>query len=377
MDLRVVVAVALWCAASSSGWAADVPRQEMTAMAVELGRILPLVLSDAAAERPQVKKIGAGLDRLTKAALKVEATLPASIDDPIMKYIPTKLSGAFKSARRDLKQRDMVRLRARLLRVTSYCIGCHTRTRGGDASVVIAPDFGPGRTAHLDKAEFYAATRQFSAAIVNFEYALNDQVFAARYPGRWEVAAKKLLALTVRVEQRPRLVVELLAKIRDSKTAPARMSTDIQAWTTAVKAWTEEPPAASEPTLDNAKRLLLEGEARVTKAGSPDAGLVEFLRSSAMTHLLLLDTRSREAGEVMLLAGQVAEKIGLLNLTTLHEIYYEACIRHVPHTATARACLNQLKSSQMAVGVTDHGKLVYSDDVYARLDALEELAKPK
>lgn len=377
MRTLLVVVLASWPAISNRALATEVPRQEMAEMADELGRLLPLVLNNAHAERPPLKKIKASLDKLVKAATKVEATLPAAIDDPIMKYIPTKLSASFQSARRDLKLGDMTRLRARLLRVTGYCIGCHTRTRGGDASVVIAPDFGRAQLAHLDKAEFYAATRQFSAAIVNFEYALNDKEFAAKYPTRWELAAKKLLALTVRVEQRPRLAVELLANIRDSKTAPARLTPALNAWTEAVKAWAEEPATAGEPTLDHARRLYAEGQARITKAGSPDAGLVEFLRASAMAHLLLQDTRSAAAGETMLLAGQIAETIGFLNLTTLHEIYYEACIRHAPHTPVARKCLDQLKSSQLAIDVTDNGKLVYADDVYARLDTLEVLAKPK
>lgn len=371
-----VVAILTASAATSFAQSGELPRREMAIMAKELGRVLPLVVSDTEREKATTAtRLAKSLDILVATARQVETKLPAANDDPIMRFVPTKLSATFRAAQHDLKVGNPTRMRARLLNVTGYCIACHTRTAGGEASIKIDPDFGESELSNLDTAEFYVATRQFSAAIVRLEYALNDVVFASRYPHRWERAAKKLLALTVRVQQKPRLVLELLAKIRDSKTAPAGLQRDLEIWKEAVKSWLGESEGDGAPSLANAKRLFKDGNARVAASGSSDAGLVDYLRASAMTHLLLQQPPSSDTGETLFLAGQVAEKVASLNLTTLHEIYYEACIRSEPHTALARSCFARFKASQLAVGVTDGKALVYPDDVYLRLDPLEALAK--
>lgn len=374
--MRLGLSAGAWLLASTTLMAADgeVPRAEMRQMAKELGRILPLALNDAQFEKRAVQdRVFAGLERLAKAARLVEVGLPKSGDDPIMQFVPTKLVAAFTSAQRDLKAKRFPQLKGRLLRTTAYCIGCHTRAAGGVASIEIDPDFGKGQFSSLDKAEFYAATRQFPKAIEQYEAVLNDPWFGRKYPHRWERAAKKMLAITVRVEQKPRLALELLAKIRDSQAAPESLKRDTEIWRGAVKSWLEEAPAAMD--LEAVKRLYQKGDDRTLKTGSKDAGLIEFLRGSAATHDLLQNKDAADYGEILFFAGLTSERLAGFNLGTLHDIYYEACIRRQPHSELAKRCYDRFRAQLLASGITDFDALEYPDDVIERMDELNRLAR--
>jgi len=355
-----------------------IPRVEMKSMALNLGEILPLVISDVAFERPESRrKILSGLKKLARSARRIEYKLPATNDDPLIGFVTVKLSRNFETAAAVLARRDDARARSLIRNATAYCISCHTRSAGGTATIAIEPKVQGVELSALDLAEFYTATRQFEKAIIHYEAVLNDQWFAQRYPHRWEFAVKKMLAIVVRVQSSPRLALELLAKIHQSNTVPASLARDATIWRESVKDWLATPAKATAgiDPLVHGKEQYKKGEGLVAKTGSRDAGLIPFLRASADLHeYLSLRREPAMYAEALLLAGRTAEQLASLNLWTLRDYYFEACIKVSPHSAVARQCLDRFRTSQLADTRTKTGAMVYADDVRERLDELSRLA---
>jgi len=355
-----------------------IPRVEMKNMALNLGAILPLVISDTAFERPESRrKILTGLRNLAKSAHRIEYKLPVTNDDPLIGFVTVKLSRNFEVAAADLARGETGRARSLIRNATAYCISCHTRSAGGTATIAIEPKVAGVELSALDLAEFYTATRQFEKAIIHYEAVLNDQWFAQRYPHRWEFAAKKMLAIVVRVQSSPRLALELLAKIHQSNTVPASLARDAAIWRESVKEWLAAPTKGASVTdpLVRGKEQFEKGEALVAKTGSREAGLIPFLRASADLHeYLSLRREAAPYADALFLAGRTAEQLASLNLWTLRDSYFEACIKVSPHSAIARQCLERFKMAQLADTRSKTGAMVYADDVRERLDELSHLA---
>ena len=101
--------------------------------------------------------------------------------------------------------------------------------------------------------------------------------------------------------------------------------------------------------LQKAKSLLQQGWKFSANSIQSRAGLVYFLRASVQLHDLL-STKSHKLvyGEALYYAGLTAESLREINLWTLHEAYYESCIRFQPYTTTAKKCYLRMEALQLA-----------------------------
>ncbi len=341
-------------------------RKDMREMAEVFSEALPIVISDAAYEKPSLqKKLVKDLRKLSKTAKRVERALSEQIDDPVIPHVTVKMSRSFDRAATLLERGEAGTARGLVRSATGYCISCHTRLPGAAASVAVEPRAPKGFVlGAADTAEFYAATRQFEKAIVSYEAVMKDRWLAATFPHRWALAAQKMLAIVVRVRDEPRLALEILSAIRDEKATPAALYRDALIWRGSVEEWLAEP-SAKPRDLARANELYAEGEAQVLKTGSQAAGLIPFLRASAILHELLRERRNdQEFAATLDLAGKTAEWLAPIVLWTLNESYFEACIRVVPHTARAGICLEHFKDA--------HVTSIERDE--ARLSELERLA---
>lgn len=334
-------------------------RKDMRTMAGVLAEALPIVISDVAYEKPSLqKKLVKDLRKLSKTAKQVEAALSDQIDDPVIPHVTVKMSRNFDRAATLLERGEAGAARGLVRSATGYCISCHTRLPGGAASVAIEPRAPKGFVlGAADAAEFYAATRQFDKAIVSYEAVMKDRWLAATFPHRWALAAQKMLAIVVRVREQPRLALEILSSIRDEKATPTALYRDTLIWRGSVQEWLAET-SAKPRDLARASELFAEGEALVLKTGSETAGLIPFLRASAILHELLRERRNdQEFATTLDLAGRTAEWLAPIVLWTLNESYFEACIRIVPHTARAGVCLEHFKDSHVPSIERDEGRL--------------------
>ena len=140
--------------------------------------------------------------------------------------------------------------------------------------------------------------------------------------------------------------------------------------------WKNEIPRQAiteEGLYSEALRLTAEAH-RLQKYPLDRSADVIYLRASAaLHHLLQVAPEGRHAGEAFLLAGLCYEVLKPLNLEELHEIYYEACIKKVPHSATAELCYHRYEES-IYMGFTGSGGTDIPQDVKEKLGKLENLA---
>jgi hypothetical protein len=351
-------------------------REEMGGLFVALSDILPLVLNKAAFEDPRyAREILSLMNRMQDLSGKmVSSTKKFADHDPSIPFIAQRFDRDIQMAIDMWKAGDRIVPRRLMRNVTDYCISCHTRTsKGLHLSDVIQSQRFKAMPP-LAKAEYLAATRQYSDALKQYEHVLVDKPLAKSDPEAWDMALRKMLAISVRVEKNPSLTTELLSRIQESpESIPLSMRVDLARWRQSAKAWTEErrPPRMNDKErFELAKRLVTEGEAiRKTNAGG---ALIEYMRASAILHDLLGRSRGGEQEQQILwLAGQSAEYLRDLNLWTLQDTYYEGCIRKGKDKSLQSKCLLALEGSMLnSYGATSRAGL----PDYAKRH-LDELAK--
>jgi len=328
-------------------------RDEMGGLFVALSDLLPIVLNKAAFEDPKnAQEVLSLMNRLQDLSVKmVTSTKKFADNDPSIPFIAERFSNDLTMALDMWKTGDRVVPRRLLRGVTDYCIGCHTRTsKGLHLSAVTQPNKLKAMPS-LAKAEYLAATRQFHDALKVYENALVHKPIAKIDPEAWDSGVRKMLAIAVRVENKPRHTMELLSSIQDSpdNMLPA-IRDDIALWRQSAKAWANEkkqPKMSNDEKFALAKRLLSQGEAIAFK--NPGGELIEYLRASSLLHEILGQVRpSQQSQEMLWLAGQSAEHLRELNLWTMQDVYYEACARKNHDPSLSLKCYNALENSMIA-----------------------------
>ncbi len=327
-------------------------RQEMGGLFVALSDFLPLVLNKASFEDPKnAREIVSLMNRMQDLSGKmVVSTKKFADNDPSIPFIAEKFDHDIRMSIDMWNSGDRVVPRRLMRNVTDYCISCHTRTsKGLHLSDVIQSQRFKSLPA-LTKAEYLAATRQFSDALKQYEHVIVDKPLAKSDPEAWDMAVRKMLAISVRVEKDPSLTTELLSRIQDSpENIPPSLRGDIAMWRESAKAWSAErrPPSMSDKErLELAKRLIRDGETIAKKV--PGGALIEYMRASAILHDLLGRSRGGDNEQQMLwFAGQSAEYLRDLNLWTLQDTYYEGCVRKGKDKSLAAQCLSALESSMV------------------------------
>jgi hypothetical protein len=356
-------------------------REEMGGLFVALSDLLPIVLNKAAFEDPKnAQEVLSLMNRLQDLSVKmVTSTKKFADNDPSIPFIAERFSNDLTMALDMWKTGDRVVPRRLLRGVTDYCISCHTRTsKGLHLSAVTQPNKLKAMPS-LAKAEYLAATRQFHDALKVYEDALVHKPLAKIDPEAWDSGVRKMLAIAVRVENKPRLTMELLSSIQDSpdNILPA-LRDDIVLWRQSAKAWANEKKQAkmsNDAKFALAKRLLSEGE--IIAGKNPGGELIEYLRASSLLHEILGKVRSSQQSQEMLwLAGQSAEHLRELNLWTMQDVYYEACARKNQDPSLSLKCYNALENSMIAAyGVA--GRAGLPQFAKNQLDDLKRVIKIK
>jgi hypothetical protein len=354
-------------------------RQEMGGLFVAISDFLPLVLNKAAFEDPKnAREILSLMNRMQDLSGRmVVSTKKFADNDPSIPFIAEKFDQDIRMSIEMWNSGDRVVPRRLMRNVTDYCISCHTRTsKGLHLSDVIQSQRFKSMPA-LTKAEYLAATRQFSEALKQYEHVLVDKPLAKSDPEAWDMAVRKMLAISVRVEKDPSLTTELLSRIQEApENIPPSLRGDIAMWRQSAKAWTSErrPPSMNDKErFELAKRLIDEGETISQKV--PGGALIEYMRASAILHDLLGRSHGGENEQQMLwLAGQSAEYLRDLNVWTLQDTYYEGCVRKGKDKNLGAKCLTALEGSMLqSYGATSRAGL----PSYAKrqLDELSKLVK--
>lgn len=358
----------------------DAPiRKEMAQIYATITSLLPLTFDKAAFESDANKKaITADINKLSALAKTMVTQSSRFADkDPSIKFISERFAGDIELAKAQWSTGDRIIPRRLLRNITDYCVSCHTRSGKGleFQGVTNSPSFR--KLPVLNQAEYLAATRHYDDAIQTYQKAMIDRPLAKIDPGEWDLAVRKLLAITVRVKNDPQTTLGVLKKIRANPDAmPSSVTFDIEEWEKSAKAWKTEASHSTKSDKDllaESKRLMIEGEK--LKAISEGAGLIYFLRASS---LLSQELAAQSSGpyyqELLWLAGQSAAALQGLNFWTMQDIYFEQCIRTKDNMLLSRKCFAGLEESLLQ----NYGaatRLGLPDFVKDQLDRLGKMIK--
>jgi hypothetical protein len=260
---------------------------------------------------------------------------------------------------------------------TSYCIQCHTQTSNGPQFPHLNLDISINELSFLEQAEFYAATRQFDRALEAYSKALGSEELAKNDPFSWENAARSALAITVRVKNNAKETMEFLNRLETNKLLPESSQGALKAWKKSATEWQKE----KNPTLSSPQEQLKLADSLIKKAKQRQefpldhSQDIPYFRASSLLHDLL-QKRGRSddlTANALYLAGIASEATRDMNFWTLHETYYEQCIRLKPKTPLARQCFDRLKDS-VTLGYSGSAGLKLPPEVSKRLDSFRQMA---
>lgn len=357
--------------------------EKMQALSHTLSELLPLVASRTKFnDEKNQPRIEEGTKRLKTLAhdLKSASTPNA---DPSLRVMTGLFEEDIERALESLQSGNREYARSVLKDTTSYCIQCHTQSNNGPEFPRLNLNINTADLPLLERAEFFAATRQFDPAMETYTAVVADPSLPKTNPFEWEQAARSALAIVVRVKKDPAATQELLAAIGKNPSIPPSTQEAITAWKRSVNEWKKEKAATAKVAakgiqkdpLNRAENMIKKAQAR--QAFPLDHSQdIAFFRASELLHDWLSEHGRNDAnsGKALYLAGIAAEATRDMNFWTLHETYYEMCIRSAPHSKQAEQCYGRLKES-LVLGYSGSGGVRIPPEVNRKLEELKSLSQ--
>jgi hypothetical protein len=308
---------------------------------------------------------------------RVKHVRPAK-DQPLPNAVAGVFGEAVDRARGELAagQREQARLRLRGL--TNLCYGCHARKpadrdtadlgRGGDA-MALPP---------AERAQFFAATRQFDAALLLYADLLRAPPAGLGDPYSQALFARNAVLISVRVKDDPAFTLEVVRMALARRDLPTLVRRSLERWAKDTEAWKAEGFAAKEQTpaaLFARAQQLIAASGAESEVWPGDEALVPLLRASGYLDEALAQKPSGSfRGEALYLLAVATAQLLDAELWDLDQLFLEACVRENPHSALARKCVARLGDRTVFLYSGSGGTRV-PPEVVRRLEQLEALAR--
>lgn len=359
---------------------------KMQSLSGTLSDLLPLVASKKQFNDPaNLKKIETSTRNLGSLAHSLKSGDKPN-NDPAMKVMSGLFAEDIERALDSLKSGNRDYARQILKDTTSYCIQCHTQTANGPSFPRLNLAINTSQMNKIEQGEFFTATRQFDRALAAYLDALTDEKLIKADPFQWEQVARSALAIVVRVKNDPAEAAKILNKIESQNQLPSSTKNSLTAWKKSLAEWKAEEKAHKNDSsqmdrLKYAERLidLAKKQQEFPLDHSQD---ILYFRASSLAHSFMQDMPRGPRAEptamarALYLAGVSAEATRDMNFWTLHETYYEQCIRALPHSGQAMSCLENLKDS-ITLGYSGSAGTRIPPEINQRLQAFETLATPE
>ena len=317
-------------------------------------------------------RIGEEIKSISKFSHELKSTgkNPKSID-PTLQMFSGFLESETNEAALTFKAGYLPYARDILRSIPGNCLACHTRnTLGPDFTSLPLEPSGPLEP--IEKANFYAATRQFDRAIESFQGILKGKSPVSLDGNGIESSVRDGLLIAVRYKRDPVLAISLVQSTIENPTVPHFLKEDAESWKKSLNDWKNEGnrKATSEEGL-HAEALRLIAKAHSKQSYPMDHSQdIEYLRASTVLYdLVQLAPNGRFVPEAFLLLGMCHELLNTRRMESLHNIYYEACIEKAPHTETARTCYKRYEQN-MYIGFTGSSGIHLPDDIQTKLSDL-------
>jgi hypothetical protein len=345
-----------------------------------LSRLLPFIIDTTQFNHKENKeKIDTSISSLIELSKQVVHSPVVQHMDPSMRFISNAFSDDLRRAQESIAAGKREYARYTLMNVTAYCIECHTRTSSGPT--FNTPELEKTITSlkKMERGEFLLATRQFDRAFLEFENVMKENIASGGNLFELDRAVRYALSISIKYQRDAKKSLEVAKIIESSDKAPFYLRQSAHQWSLAIQEWKKEKVQTSgkpEDILKRSESLVRLG--KNAQAGFSDrGGDVYFLRALSELHqVLAVELNKEHLGQALYLTGVSYEAVRDLSIWSLHEDYFESCIRQVPHSKWSERCYSKLEES-IYFGYTGSAGVKLPFDIQLKLDQLQKLALPE
>jgi hypothetical protein len=320
--------------------------------------------------------------------LKTLSTLAHSIKDkefagdkkdPTLSILSGYLSDETNSAYNAFKNGKMEYARNIIRSIPGTCIACHSRNNFGPQFDKLAIEPGDQILKPMERAEFYAGTRQFDRAEKDFLAIIENNEIASNDPYTWEHAIRQSLTIAIRVKKDFTLANKIITTALAQKNAAFTVKEDLTQWKKSIDKWSKEPKttAKSEKGLYSEGMRLISEAHQLQKFQMDRSADILYLRASSVYYdLIQAAPNGKHVSEALLMQGICNEVLSPRGFQDLHRLYYEACIKKTPHSAIALDCYRHYERSTIQ-GFTGSAGTSLPEEIKQKLLDLFSLSMPK
>ncbi|OFZ31085.1 MAG: hypothetical protein A2622_00330 [Bdellovibrionales bacterium RIFCSPHIGHO2_01_FULL_40_29] len=280
--------------------------------------------------------------------------------DPTARFVAAEFANEIKQADENFNNGWHEYSRSQLVKVTSYCLECHTRVKDG-VEVRLQDSVEPyvNTLPIKDQIEFMVAFRQFDSA-----YKLAQQEMRKVYSHQdlhSDIETVSRLGFMVAVQyMQDKAKAEILTEaLSQNKSIPGFLKVKNTSWRNSIQQWDSNETLTKLSSI----RLMLKNK---------KSDIEDMRAIPALLRLLTDDLTPDELGEALLLTGESYESLNRVSMISLHENYYESCIRRVPQSKWAKTCFKNYQDSVTA-SYTGSGGTRLPNDVKQKLQTLKAL----
>lgn len=313
-------------------------------------------------DRDNFQFLSKSIHKLAIESANIKHDPMISTRDPTVRFVASQFADELRRADENFKGPWKEYSRSQLVKVTNYCLECHTRLHQGpsfEKDEVEAPFMKTLPVA--DQIEFMIAFRQYDAA---YKMVLANLSGTQKNKDvNFKIDRIVQLGLLISVEylkdeERTRKITQA---IDHNPSLPAYLKQSNEVWKKSIENWSQQ---GNINTLVQIRSLV---NSRISE--------IEDMRAiSALLQLLTNDLNQDELGEALMLTGQSYEALHAISIMSLDENYYESCIRKTPETKWAKVCLDKLSDS-LNMGYSGSGGTRLPRHVTAQLDELKNVIK--
>jgi len=342
----------------------------MSHLRYELDQTLPYLLNPKEFHNPKNSSaIKERIEAISKISLEVSHEPAMLNQDPILSFLSIGFKDEISRSSKSFKQGHREYARMTLLNVSAYCIECHTRTNSGASLDMPSVKSSWSKMRKIDQLDYLVATRQFENARKLAKLMTSEGLTEEVNVFDLDRAARLGLLITVRYEKNPAHALQLIDGLTKSPKLPFYLKSAGLSWRKQILAWQSSPQAKGDP-LSQARALAQQ----MKKAPQDERYFeIDMLRIQALLNPIISEKQSADAlGESLYLLGLSYEVTKDLAMWSLHENYFEACIRKLPKSKWANQCYESLERN-IYFGYTGSRGTFIPDEVEQKLKELKKM----
>ena len=326
-------------------------RSKMQELSIALKDLL--ILSQNAAEWSSPERSASILRNLNTMKTLIHTIQVKSIrdlnGDPSLTILMPSLSSEIKMTLSAFELGQYEFSRQSIRNLTGTCFACHSKEPEFNSFLNQTLDATPYVMSELEKARFYVSIRNIERALEIYEKCILDPVLPQKNFDTWNRAFREGLILLIRTKRDPSASLKLIEGTLKLKGMPYFMISEIKEWSAQIKDWAKEkrkPESLSEKSLYQKVRAIMNRAQALKKYPMDHSADPLMLRASSLLYEgVRRFPNGAHLGEFYYWLGITQITLADAPLETLHEAFFEACIRKSPHTPLSLNCYGELEKS--------------------------------